>query len=94
MINSLSHWKSVQHIQVTDNVEDSWASFCDTIHATAYKTLGPTKRKHQDWFDKNKAYLSDQSQAKQGAFSNIRSTVQSKLREMQDTWLSQKWEEI
>ena len=68
-----------QHIQVTDDVEDSWTSFRDTMYAAAYETLGFTKRKHQDWFDENneeitkllekkkrlhRAYVSDKSSAR------------------------------
>ena len=98
-----------QHIQVTDDVEDSWTSFRDTMYAAAYETLGFTKRKHPDWFDENdeeitkllekknrlhRAYISDKSSASKAAFSNARKMVQKKLHEMQDTWLSQKAEEI
>ena len=98
-----------QHIQVTDDVEDSWTSFCDTMYAAAYETLGFTKRKHQDWFDESdeeitkllqkknrlhRAYVSDKSSASKAAFSNACKMVQKKLHEMQDTWLSQKAEEI
>ena len=42
----------------------------------------------------HQAYLNDKSQAKQAAYSNVRSTIQSKLRAMQDAWLSQKADEI
>ena len=90
-------------------MEDSWTSFRDTVYAAAYKTLGSTQRKHQDWFDENdeeitklleeknrlhRAYVSDKSSASKAAFSNACNTVQKKLHEMQDTWLSQKAEEI
>ena len=67
-------------------------------------------RKHQDWFDENnegiKALLDEKnrllrnhindpkSMAKKEAFSKARQTVQRELRKMQDTWLSQKADEI
>ena len=72
--------------------------------------LGPVFRKHQDWFDENdgeiqglleekhekhKAYLSDTSSvSNKAAYSNICKTVQTKLRDMQDSWLSSKADEI
>ena len=78
------------------------------MYAAAYETLGSTQRKHKDWFNENekeiiklleeknklhRAYISDKSSASKAAFSNARNTVQKKLHEMQDTWLSQKAEE-
>ena len=73
-------------------------------------SLGPVSHKHQDWFDENdkeiqglleekhqkhKAYLSDTSSvSSKTAYSNICKTVQSRLREMQDSWMSKKDEGI
>ena len=66
--------------------------------------------KHQEWFDeddegiqglleekhqKHKAYLSDTSSVStKTAYSNICKTVQTRHRDMQDSWLSKKAEEI
>ena len=101
--------KRAQHIQISDNVEESWESFRNTVYATAQETIGPTKRKNQDWFDENddeikmllekkhasqRALNNNKSPSNQAAFNNIRGTVQRKLRQMQDTWLQQKAEEI
>lgn len=36
-----------------DCVEDIWASFRDSVHNSSLDILGPTERKHQDWFDEN-----------------------------------------
>lgn len=36
------------NIQITDNIEDSWTTFNDTVYASAYGSLGPRKKKHQD----------------------------------------------
>ena len=98
-----------QHIQISDNVEESWESFRNTVYVAAYETLGPTKRKNQDWFDENdeevtklleekhrlhRVLINNKSPSNQAAFNNIRSTVQHRLRQMQDSWLKQKAEEI
>ena len=72
--------------------------------------LGPVSHKHQDWFDENteeiqglleekhkkhKAYPSDTSSvSNKAAYSNICKTVQTRLRDMQDSWLSSKADEI
>ncbi|KAL8597031.1 hypothetical protein ACOMHN_050129 [Nucella lapillus] len=93
-----------------DRVEEKWASFRDAVHSAALETLGPATRHHQDWFDENDseihALLEDKrrllrvhqnnpsSVAKKAAFTNMRNTVQAKLRSMQDSWLSAKAEEI
>ena len=73
-------------------------------------SLGPVSRKHQDWFDENdeeiqglleekhqkhKVYLDDTSSvSSKAAYSNICKTVQTRLRDMQDSWLSSKADEI
>ena len=72
--------------------------------------LGPGSRKHQDWHDKNdkeilglleekhqkhKAYLRNTSSvSSKTAYSSICKTVQTKFRDMQDSWLSKKADEI
>ena len=73
-------------------------------------SLGLVSRKHQYWFDENdkeiqglleekhqkhKAYLSDTSSvSSKTAYSNICRAVQTRLRNMQDSWLSKKADEI
>ena len=73
-------------------------------------SLGPVSRKHQDWFDENdteiqglleekhqkhKAYLRNTSSvSSKTAYSNICKIVQTSLRDMQDSWLSKKADEI
>ena len=90
-------------------VED-WVVFRDKIHDTAFQLLGPTTRKNQDWFDENdeeikemlaeknrlhRIYQLDQSSAaKKTVFTNIRRTVKTRLRNMQDSWLAAKADEI
>ena len=76
----------------------------------ALEVLGPDTRHHQDWFDENDSEIhvlleekhrllrahqnNPSSTAKKAAFTNMRSKVQSKLRSMQDSWLSAKADEI
>ena len=76
------------------------------VHSSAMDSLGPVSRKHQDWFDENdkeiqglleekhqkhKAYLRNTSSvSSKTAYSNICKTVQTRLRDMQDSWLRQK----
>ncbi|CAI9734327.1 Hypothetical predicted protein [Octopus vulgaris] len=92
------------------SIDEQWESFRDTVHSIALETLGQVTRNHQDWFDENdqeiqklleekrrllRAHQNDTTcTAKKAAFNNIRSTVQAKLRLMQDAWLSAKADEI
>ena len=84
--------------------EVNWTVFRDTVRSSAMGSLGPVSRKQQDWFDENdeeiqrlleekhqkqKAYLNDTS-----SVSNICKTVKTRLRDMQDSWLSSKADEI
>ena len=94
----------------SDDPEETWTVFRDTVHSSAMDSLGPVSRKHQDWFDENdeeiqglleekhqkhKAHLSDTSSVSSKAeYSNICKTVQTRLRDMQDSWLSSKANEI
>ena len=82
-----------------DDPEENWTAF-----TSAMDSLGPVSRKHHDWLDENdeeiqglleekhqkhKAYLSDTSSvSNKAAYSNICKTVQTRLRDMQDSWLS------
>ncbi|CAI9717516.1 Hypothetical predicted protein [Octopus vulgaris] len=92
------------------SIDEQWESFRDTVHSIALETLGQITRNHQDWFDENdqeiqklleekrrllRAHQNDTTcTAKKAAFNNFRSTVQAKLRLMQDAWLSAKADEI
>ena len=37
----------------SDDPEENWTVFRDTVHSLAMDSLGPVSRKHQDWFDEN-----------------------------------------
>ncbi|KAF7242792.1 Cadherin-8 [Varanus komodoensis] len=97
-------------LQLEENAEKDRKRFRDFVHSSALKVLGPSHRKQQDWFDENseeiKALLAEKpclhhahqndplSTAKKNVFNNAHRTVQSKLRKMQDSWLSAKADEI
>ena len=94
----------------SEDVDESWTIFRDTVHSSAMDSLGPVSRKHEDWFDvkdkeiqglleekhqKHKAYLRNtNSESSKTAYSNICKTVQMRLRDMQDSWLRKKADEI
>ena len=94
----------------SDDLEGNWIVFRDTVQPSAMGSLGPVSRKHQDWFDENdeeiqglleekhlkhKAYHSDTSSvSNKAAYTNICKTVLTRLRDMQDSWLSSKADEI
>ena len=94
----------------SEDPEENWTVFHKTVLSSAASTLGHPSRKHQDWFDENddeiqrlleekhrllKAHQDDTSSvSKKAACSNICKTVQTKLRDMQDSWLRKKTEEI
>ena len=87
----------------SEDLDESWTVFRDTVHSSAMDSLGPVSRKHKDRFDENdeeiqgllednhqkhKAYLSDNSSvSSKTVYSNI---VQTRPRDMQDSWLSKK----
>ena len=84
--------------------------FQKVVHSSAATTIGHPSRYHQDWFDENdeeikllleekhclhKAHQDDTSSvSKKAAYNNFCKTVQSRLRDRQDSWLSKKAEEI
>ena len=94
----------------SEDIEANWATLRDTVYNTASEILGPPKRSHKDWFDENcdiitqllnkkhelhQACLNDpNSESKRNAFASLRSTVQSKLRAIQDEWLSKQADTI
>ena len=93
-----------------DRTDENWVALRDIVYNTALTHLGQNMRKHQDWFDdnneeiqklldeKHQAYRVFQqdksSESKKAAFNSSKGKVQAKLREMQDSWLSTKADEI
>ena len=94
----------------SEDPDENWTVFRNAVHSSAMDCLGPVSRKHQDWFDENnveiqglleekhqkhKAYLSNTSSVSiKTAYSNICKTVKTRLRDMQDSWLCKKADEI
>ena len=84
-----------------------WITLQDTI---AMECLGPSTRRYKNWFDENHVKIMDligkkhaahqahfhdpQCTTKKYALRSIRSTVQLKLHEMQDSWLSARADDI
>ena len=82
------------------DINENWSSLRDVVYQTSLEHLGPTQRKHQDWFDENngeiqdllekkhhlhKTFLNDPSlQFKRDAYKAVRRTVQAELRKMKD----------
>ena len=103
-----SHLYALEHS--SEDVDESWTVFRDTVHSSTMESLGPVSRKHQDCFDENdkgiqglleekyqnhKAYLRNTSSvSSKTAYLNICKSVQTRLRDMQDFWLSKKANEI
>ena len=106
--NLCSRLDALEHS--SEDVDESWTVFRDTVHSSAMDSLGPVSRKHQDWFDENdkeiqglleekhqkhKAYLRNTSSvSSKTAYSNICKTVQTRFRDIQDSWLRKKADEI
>ena len=83
---------------------------CLEVNARVEMLGPTARKKQQDWFDENdeeikemlaeknrlhRFYKLDQSSAaKKTAFTNIRRTVQTRLRKMPDSWLAAKEDEI
>ena len=90
----------------SEDIDENWTVFRDTVYSAAMDFLEPVSRKHQDWFDENdkeiqglleekhqkhKAYLRNTSSVcSTTAYSNICKTVQTRLRDMKDSWLRKK----
>ena len=108
-INVISNQLGAMNLS-SEDPEENWTVFQKVVHSSAATTIGHQSRKHQDWFDENdeeikllleekhclhKAHQDDTSSvSKKAAYNNICKTVQHRLRDMQDSWLSKKAEEI
>lgn len=83
------------------DVEAAWSTLRNTVYNTSFECLGPSNRKHKSencaeikqlLEEKHRAYKAyiDDLTSKKDAMRNARSTVQQKLRDMQDSWLNAK----
>ena len=68
------------------------------IYSAAMECLGPSTRRHRDWFDENHAHLAHQHDpqctTKKDALRSMRRTMQLKPCKMQDSWPSARVDEI
>jgi len=96
--------------QLNEASGNNWDSLKTTVHSADLQVLGLATRNHQDWFDENdveiqtlleeksqlhRAHQSDPtSESKKDAYVSKCGEVQRKLHIMQDTWLSNKVNEI
>ena len=94
----------------SEDPEENWTVFRNAVYSLAVDTLRHASRKYQDWFDENdeeirslleekqrlhKGHQDDTSSlSKKAAYKNNSKTVQSRLRVIQDSWLSKKAKEI
>ena len=65
----------------SEDVDESWTVFRDTVHSSAMDSLGPVYRKHQDWFDetdKEIQGLLEEKHQKHKAYLRNTSSVSSK----------------
>ena len=65
----------------SEDVDESWTVFRDTVHSSAMDSLGPVSRKHQDWFDENDKEihgLLEEKHQKHKAYLRNTNTVSSK----------------
>lgn len=85
-----------------DNLNEQWNSLADQLMDEARSTLGPSPKKHKDWFEEQDSeiqkLLKEKHLAHQDCLSNptnpelrrryavIRSSVQKRLRSMEDAW--------
>ena len=102
--------KAFEGLTSTQDVEKDWETLRDLTYSCAIGAIGPVVRRHKDWFDENntevrklldeklKAHLAcvghPDCDVKKAAFRSIRGKVQSELRKMQDSWLSERAGEI
>ena len=65
----------------SEDVDESWTIFRDTVHSSAMDSLGPVFRKHQDWFDENDNEIKglfEEKHQKHKAYLRNTSSVSSK----------------
>ena len=109
LINDISNQLGAFNLS-SEDPEENWKVFLKAVHSSAAPSIGHASRKHQNWFHENdeeiklllderhclhKAYRDDTSSvSKKAAYSKICKTVQNRLRDVQDSWVRKKAEEI
>eukprot|EP00058_Branchiostoma_floridae_P000771 XP_002586259.1 hypothetical protein BRAFLDRAFT_109345 [Branchiostoma floridae] len=61
--------EQIKKLPAESNPEKAWGNFRKVMYDTSERTLGHTKRKHQDWFDNNNEEITSLLKKKQEAFT-------------------------
>lgn len=106
---SLDNIKAGQLSFDKNRVDEDWAAFKDVVFNTALTHLDKNTHKYHDWFDDNhedvqklleekqeafRSYQQDTSISKKVAYSSTRRTVQTRRRDMKDSGVNRKANEI
>ena len=104
VIDLCSRLDALEHS--SEDEDESWTVFRDTVHSSAMDSLGPVSRitkiglmkmtkKSRDSLRRNtkNTRLASEIPASKTAYSNICKTVQTRFRDMHDSWLSKKADE-
>lgn len=97
-------------IPTSNNLEEEWTFISNTISNAAKDTIGYNKKKNQDWFDENDNEISrlidakrmarlaheqdTRCQRKKACYHDLKKLCQTKLREIQNQWWTQKAVEL
>ena len=92
------------------SLTDEWSSLCCSIMKLATESLGFSSKRHQDWFDDQRhdilSLLHEKNDARDALLHNpnsaslhqrwkeLHNKVQTDLRQMENSWWTQKAEEI
>ena len=95
---------------MSDDIENSWKMFKETLYETSSQLLGFTKRKNQDWFNENdkltsslietmhkshKDYMCNKNSKRlKSKYLSTKQQAQKRLRLLKDTWWKTKAEEL
>ena len=73
LVNDLcSRLDALEHS--SEDVDESWTLFRDTVHSLAMDSQGPVSRKHQDWFDEKDKEIQGLLEEKHTKKNNTRLT--------------------
>ena len=102
--------QKLEHVIIDEDIEGSWKMLKEALSETSKEVLGFPKRKGEDWFDEcdseasklikslhesHLAYMNNKnSKTKRHNYLQTKSAVQKCLRNMKETWWSNKAKEI
>ena len=107
---SLFHISMTTTLNCTSNLIIEWQALSSALLIASQSTLGNTERRHQDWFDDNatdiRSLINDKNAAHDALlrnptsrtlherFSSVRTTLQRRLRWMENNWWALKAAQI